>query len=164
MTAKRRGGVLEGLGVINPFLRLIFSVLFFCLQGVEEMFWRDYNKSFLGLLSFFGQTRKCSQRMRRCFGGTGCNKSLRSTELPGRRWQMGKEVLPHHREDHDHHDCHDHHLDIEDDKILRKGKGVLIIQTFFKLKPNYVHNWYKLKLIFTSPLKFWICSPRRKYV
>ena len=85
MTAKRRGGVLEGLGVINPFLRLIFSVLFFCLQGVEEMFWRDYNKSFLGLLSFFGQTRKCSQRMRRCFGGTGCNKSLRSTELPGRR-------------------------------------------------------------------------------
>ena len=53
MTAKRRGGVLEGLGVINPFLRLIFSVLFFCLQGVEEMFWRDYNKSFLGLLSFF---------------------------------------------------------------------------------------------------------------
>ena len=28
----------------------------------------------------------------RCCGGTGCNKSLRSAK-PGRRWQMGKEVL-----------------------------------------------------------------------
>ena len=56
----------------------------------------------------------------------------------GDKWE--KRSLPHHREDHDHHDCHDHHLDIEDDKILRKGKGVLIIQTFFKLKPIYVHN------------------------